>query len=320
MPALPETSVRETNVNGTGKKRVVLAGGSGFLGRALARELRLRDYEVVVLTRWPRPREDGVREIAWNGKSLGAWVQYLDGAHAIVNLAGRSVNCRHTPENLREINESRINSVNTLASAVHNVARPPRVWVQAGSLAFYGDLDDEWCEEGTPSGEGTTVETCRLWENAFATVPLPQTRRVLLRIGLVLARDAGALSVLGKLTRWFLGGAAGTGQQYVSWIHLADMIQMLMAPIEREEVIGVFNATGPNPVTNTKFMFELRRALHRPWCPPAPDWAVRLGSWWMQTEPSLALTGRRCRPARFLKLGFKFQFPELRSALKNIYG
>ena len=122
------------------------------------------------------------------------------------------------------------------------------------------------------------------------------------------------------MTRWFLGGAAGTGQQYVSWIHLADMIQMLMAPIEREEVIGVFNATGPNPVTNTKFMFELRRALHRPWCPPAPDWAVRLGSWWMQTEPSLALTGRRCRPARFLKLGFKFQFPELRSALKNIYG
>ena len=120
------------------------------------------------------------------------------------------------------------------------------------------------------------VETCRLWETAFKTAPLPSTRRVLLRIGLVLARDGGALSVLGKLTKWFLGGAAGNGRQYVSWIHLADMSQMLMDAIERDDVLGIFNATGPNPVTNAEFMAELRRALHRPWCPPAPVWAVRL--------------------------------------------
>jgi uncharacterized protein (TIGR01777 family) len=301
------------------KKRVVLAGGSGFLGRELAKRLLLENYEVVVLTRSPHQRGDGVTETAWNGKSLGDWVQYVEGAHAIVNLAGRSVNCRHTPENIREINESRINSVNAMATAIHNVTDPPRVWVQAGSLAFYGDLDDQWCEEGSPSGQGALVETCRLWENALKAVPLANTRRVWLRIGLVLARDGGALSVLGKLTRWFLGGAAGTGRQYVSWIHLADMNQMLMESIERDQVIGVFNATGPNPVTNAEFMSELRRALHRPPCPPAPVWAVRLGSRWMQTEPSLALAGRRCAPARFLKLGFKFQFPELRGALRNIY-
>jgi uncharacterized protein (TIGR01777 family) len=301
-------------------KRIVLAGGSGFLGRALAQKLLVKNYEVVVLTRSPRGREDGVREVAWNGKTLGDWVPYMDGAYAVVNLTGRSVNCRHTPENVREINESRINSVNAVATAIHNVAHPPRVWVQAGSLAFYGDLEDQWCEENTPSGQGEAVETCRLWENAFKTVPLTSTRRVLLRIGLVLARDDGALSVLGKLTRRFLGGAAGTGRQYISWIHLADMDQMLIESIERDDVVGVFNATGPNPVTNAEFMSELRRALHRPWCPPAPVWAVRLGSWWMQTEPSLALTGRRCAPKRFLQTGFKFQFPELRGALKDIYG
>jgi len=210
--------------------------------------------------------------------------------------------------------------VNAVATAIHNVALPPRVWVQAGSLAFYGDLDDQWCEEGTPSGQGEAVETCRLWENAFKAVPLPSTRRVLLRIGLVLARDGGALSVLGKLTRWFLGGTVGSGLQYISWIHLADMNQMLIDAIERDDVIGVFNATGPNPVTNAEFMAELRRALHRPWCPPAPVWAVRLGSWLMRTDPSLALSGRRCTPKRFLKLGFKFQFPELRGALREIYG
>jgi uncharacterized protein (TIGR01777 family) len=320
MPALPEMRFEETKVNGTGKKRVVLAGGSGFLGRALAAQLLLKDYEVVVLTRSPRTRDDGVAEVAWNGKSLGDWVQCLEGAHAIVNLAGRSVNCRHTPENLREINESRINSVNTVAAAIHNVTQPPRVWVQAGSLAYYGDLGDEWCGEGAPSGRGTVVETCRLWENSFKTVPLSGTRRVLLRIGLVLARDAGALSVLGRLTRWFLGGAAGSGRQYMSWIHLADMNQMWLDAIEGDEVNGVFNATSPNPVTNAEFMRELRRALFRPWCPPAPVWAVRFGSRLMHTEPSLALTGRRCRPARFLRLGFKFQFPELRGALKDTYG
>jgi uncharacterized protein (TIGR01777 family) len=301
------------------KRRVVLAGGNGFLGRSLARKLLKRNYEVVVLTRSPQERKDGMLEITWNGKSLDDWVQFVDGAYAVVNLAGRSVNCRHTPENLREINESRVNSVNTVAAAIHHVARPPHVWVQAGSLAVYGDLTDEWCEENTPSGQGEAVETCRLWENAFMTVPSANTRRVLLRIGLVLARHGGALSVLGKLTRWFLGGAAGSGRQYVSWVHLADMNQMWIDSIEQDQVVGVFNATAPNPVTNAEFMRELRRALHRPWCPPAPVWAVRLGSRLMETEPSLALTGRRCKPQRFLEMGFKFQFPELPGALADIY-
>ncbi|HTQ51926.1 MAG TPA: TIGR01777 family oxidoreductase [Candidatus Acidoferrales bacterium] len=307
-------------MTGIEQRRVVLAGGSGFLGRSLARKLAKKNYEVVVLTRTPQERKDGIVEIAWNGKSLGDWVQFVDGAYAIVNLTGRSVNCVHTPGNLREINESRINSVNTLAAAIHNVSHPPRVWVQAGSLAIYGDLEDQWCVENTPSGEGDAVETCRLWENAFRTVPLASTRRVLLRIGLVLALHGGALSVLGKLTKKFLGGAAGNGRQYVSWIHLADMNEMWMESIEQDRIVGIFNASAPNPVTNAEFMRELRRALHRPWCPPAPVWAVRLGSRLLKTEPSLALTGRRCNPQRFLEAGFKFQFPELPDALADIYG
>ncbi|HEV2437255.1 MAG TPA: TIGR01777 family oxidoreductase [Verrucomicrobiae bacterium] len=302
------------------KRRVVLAGGSGFLGRSLARKLLNKNYDVVVLTRSPRERTDGIVEVAWDGKTLGEWIQFLNGAAAVVNLAGRSVNCRHTPENRREIVESRVNSVNALAAAFDHVAHPPRAWVQAGSLAYYGDLADQWCEENTASGQGEAVETCRLWESAFKIVPLANTRRVLLRIGLVLARHGGALSVLGQLTKCFLGGAAGSGRQYVSWIHLADMNQMWLDSIERDDVVGVFNATSPNPVTNAEFMRELRRALHRPWCPPAPVWAVRLGSRLMQTEPSLALTGRRCRPRHFLERGFKFRFPELPGALADIYG
>jgi uncharacterized protein (TIGR01777 family) len=302
------------------KKRVVLAGGSGFLGRSLAKKLLKKNYEVVVLTRSPRNRTDGILEAVWDGKTLGEWIQFLNGAEAVVNLTGRSVNCRHTPENLREIVESRVNSVNDLAAAIDHVSHPPRVWVQAGSLAFYGDLADEWCDESTSSGKGEAVEICRLWENAFRNVPLQKTRCVLLRIGLVLARHGGALSVLGKLTKWFLGGAAGNGRQYISWIHLADMNRMWMDSIEREDLNGVFNACAPKPVTNAEFMREMRRAMYRPWCPPAPVWAVRLGSRLMKTEPSLALTGRRCSPLHFLEKGFKFQFTELPDALADIYG
>jgi uncharacterized protein (TIGR01777 family) len=301
------------------KKRVVLAGGSGFLGRSLATELLKRDYEVVVLTRRPRERNDGVKEFEWDGEHLGEWIQFLDGAEAVVNLSGRSVNCRHTPENLREINESRVNSVRNVAAAIYHVTHPPRVWVQAGAIAFYGDTADRWCDESTPSGEGEATETCKLWENAFQNVQVPKTRRVLLRIGFVLGRDGGALSVLGKLTRWFLGGAAGSGRQYISWIHIADMNRMFIEAIEREDLAGNYNATAPNPVTNTEFMSALRFALHRPWCPPAPEWAVRFGSMLMKTEPSLALTGRRCSPKRFLESGFQFKFTELSAALKDIY-
>jgi len=301
------------------KKRVVLAGGSGFLGRALAAELTKRDYQVVVLTRTPRERDRRIKEAAWDGDHLGEWIQHLERAEAVVNLAGRSVNCRHTPENLREINESRVKSVGAVAAAIYHLTHPPRVWVQAGSLAFYGDTGDRWCDENTPPGEGEATETCKLWENAFNHTLAPKTRRVLLRIGFVLGREGGALSVLGKMTKWFLGGAVGNGRQYVSWIHLADMNRMFSEAIEREDLAGTFNAAAPNPVTNAELMSELRRALHRPWSPSAPKWAVRFGSWLMKTEPSLALTGRRCAPKRFLEKGFQFRFTELRAALKDLY-
>jgi uncharacterized protein (TIGR01777 family) len=300
-------------------KRIVLAGGSGFLGQSLAKILLKRNYEVVVLTRSPREHRDGISEIHWDGEHIGEWIQYLNGAEAVVNLTGRSVNCRHTPENVREINESRVNSVRAIALAFHHIKNPPRVWVQSGSLALYGDTDDRWCDENAPIGQGEATETCKLWENAFNSANIPKTRRVLLRIGFVLDRDGGALSVLGSLTKWFLGGAVGSGKQYISWIHLADMNRMLLDVIEREDLKDVFNATGPNPATNAEFMRELRRALHRPWNPPVPVWAVHIGSWLMQTEPSLALTGRRCAPKKFEDAGFKFQFPELRSALAAIY-
>jgi len=304
------------------KKRVVLAGGSGFLGQALARELLQRDYEVVVLTRELRERDedDEVREVEWDGEHIGGWIKCLDGAESVVNLAGRNINCRHTPENLREIIESRVSAVRAIAAAICHVKQPPRVWVQAGAVGFYGNCGDQWCDETASSGQTSLAEVCRLWENAFHAAASLHTRRVLFRIGLVLGRDGGALPMLANLTRWFLGGAAGSGKQYISWIHLADLTRMFLQAIEPENYFdGAYNAVAPHPATNAEFMRTLRRTLYRPWCPPAPAWAVTLGSRLTQAEPSLALEGCRCAPKRFLESGFEFQFPDLRGALKDIY-
>ena len=299
-------------------KRIILAGGSGFIGTALAHELIRRGHEVIVLTRSPRKRTDGVREVAWDGIKLGEWVPCLDGAEAVVNLTGKNINCPHTPDNLREITASRVDSVHVLAAALSQVKAPPRVWLQASATGFYGDTKDRLCEETSPNGTDALSAICRDWENAFAGANLPGTRKVTLRIGFVLGRESGALPVLARLTKLFLGGAVGSGRQYISWIHLADLVQMFVAAIENQNLSGTFNAVAPNPVTNAEFMRELRRALHRPWSPPAPEFAVRLGARLMGSEPSLALVSQRCAPKRFAEAGFGFQYPQLAPALTDL--
>jgi uncharacterized protein (TIGR01777 family) len=301
------------------KRRVILAGGSGFIGRSLARELLARNYEVIVLTRTPRERTDGVIETEWSGAHVGEWIKFLDGAEAIVNLAGRNINCPHTPENLRELTGSRVNSVRGIEISLPHVKNPPRVWVQAGAIGFYGGQKEKICDENSPADNDSLAEICKQWESAFNSANAPNTRKVLLRIGFVLGRDGGALPVLGKLAKWFLGGAVGSGKQYISWIHIVDLTRMFVTVIENEKLSDVFNAVAPNPVTNAEFMRELRHALHRPWSPPAPEWAVRLGSRLMKSEPSLALTGCRVTPRRFSEAKFQFQFPELRAALESLF-
>ncbi len=301
-------------------KRIIIAGGSGFIGSALARELLAREYEAVVLTRAPRGRTDGVREVEWDGVNAGEWVKFLDGAEAVINLAGKNINCPHTPENLRELAGSRVNSVRAIAIALGRVKNPPRVWVQAGAIGFYGGHNENVCDENSPPGDNALAEVCKQWEGAFNAADTPETRKVLLRIGFVLGRDGGALPVLTKLTKLFLGGRAGGGNQFISWIHLADLTRLFLDAIERDTLSGTFNAVAPNPVTNSEFMRELRRALHRPWSPPAPAWAVKLGARLMNSEPSLALDGCRAAPGRFLEAGFQFQFQELQAALRNLHG
>jgi uncharacterized protein (TIGR01777 family) len=300
-------------------KRIVIAGGSGFIGSALAADFSTRGFEVVVLTRSPRQRSDQVKEVEWDCIHIGAWISRLDGAEAVINLTGKSINCAHTPENLRGITDSRVNSVNLITIAINHVKVPPRVWVQASAVGFYGDTGDVARDEISPAGNDVLANICRQWEAAFAAANVPQTRKVMLRIGVVLGRNDGALPVLRRMTKWFLGGAAGSGRQYISWIHIADLTAMFVTAVPNEIFSGTFNAVGPNAVTNTQFMRELRRALHRPWSPPVPAFAVNLGARLMGSEGSLALVSQRVIPKRLLAAGFQFKFPDLPSALKDLF-
>lgn len=295
--------------------KAVLAGGRGFLGQSLAQHLAAQGWQVVVLTREPhRPDEAG-----WDGRTPGPWMQELDGADALVNLAGRSVNCVHDEENRRQILASRLDSVRVLGEAIAGCARPPRVWIQCASLALYGDAGDRVCNENAPIAQDYSAQVCRQWEEAFNAVPTPATRKVLFRIGLVFGPGGGALGPLTKLVRRFLGGTVGSGRQYVSWLHAADMNAMFMAAIERADISGAYNACSPQPVTNAELMRGLRAALHRPWSPPAPEWAVRFGArYFLRTDADLALTGRRCVPARLEAQGFQFRFPQVREALADL--
>ncbi len=274
--------------------RVVVAGGSGFIGQALARMLVSRGYDVAVLTRG-LPAVEGVIEFAqWNGRTVGDWAHVLDGAVAIVKLSGKSVNCRHTPENRREILASRVDSVRVLGEAIAHCTRPPNAFIQASGIGFYGDSGDRILDEKAPAGGGFMAKVCQEWEGAFERLELPATSKVILRIGMVLGRSGGALAVLARLTRLRLGGAAGDGRQFMSWIHRNDLNRMFAFAMERHDLTGPFNAVAPEPITNAEFMRQLRRVLHRPWSPPTPAPLVRLGAWLMGTEGDLALQSYRC--------------------------
>jgi uncharacterized protein (TIGR01777 family) len=301
-------------------KRVVLAGGSGFIGRSLADELVRRDYAVTILSRTPRASGGRINYLVWDGVNPGDWAPALDGAAAVVNLAGRSINCIHTAENRREIIASRVNSVRAIDAAIARCAQPPAVLLQAGSLGLYGNAGDRVCDEEAPHGGDFLAGVCEQWEAAFAEVWTPRTRRALLRVGLVLGREGGALQPLAKLARCFLGGTVGSGHQYMSWLHLDDLTEMFIRAIECPEIAGAYNATGPAPVTNAEFMRELRRAVGRPWSAPAPAFMVRLGARWiMRTDADLALTGQRCMPRRFLAQGFRFRFNDLPATLHDLF-
>ena len=299
-------------------KKVVLAGGSGLLGSALAQKLAKAGDEVVILSRVPRENVP-IREVFWNGESGGAWTAELEGAAALVNFTGRNLQCIFTLENSREILESRLKAVRALGKAVARCKQPPAVWVQCSATGYYGSAGLGLCDEDSPPGHDFLAEVCRQWEQAMVAVEMPETRRVILRLGVVLSLKGGAYPPLAVLTRRFLGGTAGSGQQGFSWVHGEDAGEIFRQAIERPDWAGAYNVCGPEPATNADFMRILRRSLGRPGAPRAPAFVVK----WMarhvlMVDPQLILGGRSCAPARLQAQQFTFKFPDLDSALRDL--
>jgi len=299
------------------RTRIVIAGGSGFIGSALATRFVGRSHDVVVLTRNARARTDGVREVAWNGRTAGPWIKELDGAAAVINVAGKSVNSRHTESNRREIIASRVDSVHAVAEAIAASETPVPVWVQASAVGIYGNAGDRLCDESAPRGTDFMAQVCQQWEDAFRSSMSPATRGVVLRFGVVLGREGGALPMLARLARLGLGGTVGSGRQYISWIHRDDMIAVVERAVT-SRMTGPYNTSNHVPETNAVFMKRLRAVVHRPWSPPAPAFAVKLGSYVIGVEPSVALDGQRCVPRRLDEEGFTFAHEDLSKSLKGL--
>jgi uncharacterized protein (TIGR01777 family) len=295
--------------------KIVIAGGTGTLGRRIGADF-LRDAEVVVLTRSPR-RDIRFRQVVWDGRSVGEWSKELDGS-VLVNLAGQLVDRRPTRANIELLRRSRVEPTRALDEASHECRRPPVLWLQGSSTAIYGDAGDAVITEDAaiPPGPPQMPGVARPWEEAAKDGNAD--RQVIFRMGLVLDTGTPVMDRLSKLVKLGLGGRISSGRQWVSWIHVRDMLSALRFVID-SELEGVLNVTSPRPVRNEVLMKELRRHLSRPWSPPTPAPLVRLGAWLMGSDPEIALTGRRCVPERLLEAGFAFALPDLRAALDDLF-
>lgn len=296
---------------------VVLAGGRGSLGRALADAFSAAGHPVAVLTR--RPRVDAPHpELRWDGRTTdGDWPALLAGS-ILVNLAGELVDRRPTRRAVADLTSSRVEPTRALVAASH-AAGAPAVWLQMSTLAIYGDAGDTLLTEDSPPGAGPAqmVGVATAWESAVAGAAAD--RLVVLRTGIVLEDGTPALDRLTTLTRRFLGGRVGPGTQWVSWIHVDDFVRAVVHLADASALAGVVHLTGPSPVRNADLMRSLRRALGRPWAPPTPTPLVHVGAWTViGTDPALGLTGRRAIPDRLLADGFSFDHPDLDGALADL--
>lgn len=308
-------------------KKIVIAGGSGFIGMQMA-ERWATENNVVILTRnnpdsannsYGRTQDvANVLYAQWDGKTIGPWAQELEGCDLLINLAGRSVNCRYTDENKAEILNSRVDATKVLGVAVSKLQNPPALWINSSSSTIYRHAEDRPQDEFTGEiQDDFSVQVCKAWEQAFNSVQLPATRQVILRVAIVLGHG-GVLVPYSRLARFGLGGRQGSGKQMFSWIHIEDLCRILEWVSEHSEATGVFNAAAPGPIPNQEFMSLLRRHYHMPIGLPAPKWLLKLAARVVGTETELLLKSRWVLPSRLLKMGFKFSYTALGGALKNV--
>jgi uncharacterized protein (TIGR01777 family) len=304
--------------------KVVIAGGSGSLGRRISADLNARGHQVVVLARRP-DASSAVRQVLWDGRTVGDWAAELEGPDtAVINLAGKLVDCRPTPANVAELQRSRVEPTRALVQASQNLEQPVWHWIQASTTAIWSDAGETRCDESTPLPVGLPQMTgvAQPWEAAFAGANTEHG--VILRTSIVLDRDSPVLRRLVGLTKAGLGGRIGDGRQWVSWIHLSDWLTIVRACLGLEDGIsipsGILVAATDHPVRNADLMATLRRHLHRPPTLPTPAALLRIGAVVLRSDPALGLTGRYATSKVLRERGFAYQFATLDAALSELLG
>jgi uncharacterized protein len=308
-------------------RKIVLAGGTGQVGTVLARAYHAAGNDVVVLSRSPSPAP--WRVLAWDARTQGAWAAEMNGADVVVNLAGRSVNCRYTPQNRADIMSSRVDSTRAVGEAIARASQPPPVWLQMSTATIYAHRYDAANDEAAGiigGAEPDVPETWRFsigvaqaWERALDECVTPHTRRVKLRSAIVMNPDRGSpFDILSRLVRFGLGGRSGDGRQFVSWVHDADFVRAVERIAADESLDGAVNVASPNPLPNAAFMRELRRAWSMPIGLPSPAWLLEIGAVFLKTETELVLKSRRVVPGKLAAAGFAFDFPQWSAAARDL--
>ncbi|MGW4056634.1 TIGR01777 family oxidoreductase [Amycolatopsis sp. NPDC004747] len=308
--------------------KIVIPGGTGHLGRVLSRALVEQGHEVVVLTRREARAEPGVRHVHWDGRGPGPWTAEIDGSDVVLNLAGRSVNCRYTAANLREMLNSRVDSARVVGGAIARAARPPKVWLQMSTATIYahtfGTANDETTgvlggdEPGVPPYWSYSVDIAKAWEREQRLAATPDTRKVALRTAMVMSPEpGGAFAMLLRLARLGLGGPVAGGGQYMSWIHEDDLIRAIGFLIEHD-LSGPVNLAAPEPLPYREFLRTLRAAAGVPVGLPATKWMAEIGAFVLRSDTELLLKSRRVVPGRLIEAGFEFAHPSWPTAATDL--
>jgi uncharacterized protein (TIGR01777 family) len=300
------------------KNKIVIAGGSGFLGKCVIRKFNNSNTEIVVLGRGKKSEIRNISYVQWDAENSGEWEKELEGSTAVINLVGKSVNCRYTDKNKKEIIASRVNATSILGKAIQNCSKPPKLWINAGSAAIFGDSGTILKHEGSSVGDGFSPEVCKRWEQAFQEAETPFTRKVFLRIGLVFAKDAWVLKPFVNMAKLGIGGKIGSGEQFMTWIHVEDFLNLIDFVMKKEDISGILHCASPFPVTNKDFMKALRVSCKVPFGIPNPALLVRLGAILIGTEADLVLDGRKVVSKVLEEKQFNFKYPKIEQALKQL--
>lgn len=299
--------------------KIVIAGGSGFLGNELIRHFESSNHDVIILTRGKSKTVGKTIFVQWNASSEGDWETCLDNSDVLINLTGKSVNCRYTEVNKQEILNSRINATQVLQIAVNKLQHKPKIWINASAAAIYGQNEELlFTEESEERGNDFSAEVAQKWEKAFFQEEILNVRKVALRISLILSKTGGVFPVFSKLTRFGLGGKMGGGKQKFGWVHIKDVLRMIDFIIKKDEISGPVNCVSVNTPSNQQFMKALRNAHKVLFGIPQPKFLLKIGSVFIGTESDLILASINAKPKKLTDNGFKFNFENYQDALNDL--